>query len=82
MSNAKVCDRCGRIFNYKRQQFVTLKPVRYILGVATRKRVMWGEPPKNCYEEFDLCNDCYDSFNRFLGGQSTDSVFSEVKESL
>lgn len=76
MADVKICDRCGENFTKKRQ-WISVNPVRYIIGVATRRRIHWGEPPEDCYDEYDLCDCCFDSFRRFLRGEATDAVVKE-----
>lgn len=72
MADVKMCDRCGKTFNTKRQ-FIVIEPVRYILGVETTKR-LWGGDVKDCHEYFDLCNDCFNELRRFIYGAATDAV--------
>lgn len=75
MADVKMCDRCRKTFNTKRQ-FIIIEPVRYILGVETTKR-FWGDGVKDCHEHFDLCNDCFNELRRFIYGAATDAVVKE-----
>lgn len=74
MANVKICDRCGKTFDAKRNWF-SLKPVRYILGLAFTKHV-WGGT-EDCYVEFDICPSCLGDLKKFLRGEATDALDKE-----
>ena len=75
MADVKMCDRCGKTFDTKRQ-FIIIEPVRYVLGVETRKR-LWGGGAQDCHEHFDLCNGCFNELRKFIYGEATDAVVKE-----
>ncbi len=75
MADVKICDRCRKTFNTKRQ-YIIIEPVRYILGVETTKR-FWGGGAEDCHEYFDLCNNCFNELRRFINGKATDAVVNE-----
>lgn len=71
MANVKICDRCGA--GVAKHCLMTVKPVRYILGIETTKRMyLSGDVIKSV--EYDLCTACAAELDEFLKAKVKDNI--------
>lgn len=63
MANVKICDRCGA--GVAKHCFMTVKPVRYILGIETTKHMVFGGDVIKSVD-YDLCTKCAAELDDFL----------------
>ena len=59
MACAKKCDRCGNYYDENKHE-------RFIFGYRVKK-ITLGTNDKMLYRDFDLCDDCFDAFYKFMG---------------
>jgi len=62
--NAKKCDRCGKFYDTYSYPVTQKGPYRHGNGLELENEV-WGN--NHYIERFDLCKDCMDELEDFLG---------------